>query len=82
MPGAVDLRGDACRVELGNDVALLYEVVLVDSHRADDAGKLARNVDLGKRLQRAGRRNGDGEAVLGGRHGVVDDRGRVGAEPG
>ena len=42
---------------------------------AHDARQLAGNVDLGQRLQRAGRRNRDGEVALCGRHGGVDDPG-------
>ena len=70
---AFDLRGEPRRVELGQHVALVHEVVLVDRDGAHDARQFAGNVDLGQRLQRAGRRNRDGEAVLRGRDGVVDD---------
>ena len=76
---AVDLRDDTRRVELGQHVALLHAVVLVDEHGAHDARQLARNVDLVQRLQRAGRRDSDGEVVPGcGNAGVGDGRGVCG----
>ena len=64
------------RVERGQHVAFLHLLVLVDRDRTDDAGQFAGNVDLGKRLQRAGSRHRDGEVGDSGRHRGVVDLGR------
>ncbi|GLQ79519.1 hypothetical protein GCM10007881_30370 [Mesorhizobium huakuii] len=58
---------------------LLHLLVLIDRDRADDAGELAGDIDLGERLQRARRRDLDGEIGLGGRdRGVINLGGRTG----
>ena len=78
--GALDRRLELVGVELGQHLAGLDRGVVVDQHLADDAGELARHLDLIGRLDAAGRRDDHLQAAAGDGHGHIA-RGIAGSAP-
>ena len=61
-------------VDVGDDVAVFHDGVIVDQDLIDDAGDLAADFDGDNRLQRAGGSDGLGDVGAGDRGGDVFDR--------
>ena len=62
-PRAVDIDLQRVGDQFGERIAGLHGAVVVDEHRLDPAGELAGDVDLLDRLDRPGRRDGDGQVA-------------------